>query len=136
MAAGQSFTYSFVAPGTYDYHCNYHSWMVGTVVVLKGIPSVKVSLPSGANTQGGAPGYAPDVITLVIGVNNSVTWTNDDSAPHTVTSSSVPTGASSFDSANMAAGATYTYIFTVPGTYQYHCNYHSWMVGTVKVIKG
>jgi plastocyanin len=36
----------------------------------------------------------------------------------------------------MNAGATYTYTFTVPGTYQYGCQYHSWMVGNVTVIQG
>ncbi|HUI01554.1 MAG TPA: cupredoxin domain-containing protein, partial [Nitrososphaerales archaeon] len=82
------------------------------------------------------PGYSPDKITLVLGVNATVTWSNDDSAPHTVTSTSVPSGASSFDSGNMNAGQAFTYTFTVAGTYQYKCDYHSWMTGTVTVVSG
>jgi plastocyanin len=138
MNAGEVYTYTFTTAGTYEYKCSYHSWMAGTVVVVagSGASGVKVSMPSGAASPNGAPGYAPDKITLVIGVNNTVTWSNDDNAPHTVSSSSVPSGASSFDSGNMNAGATYTYKFTVPGTYEYKCNYHSWMVGTVTVIQG
>jgi hypothetical protein len=76
-------------------------------------------------------------------VNNTVTWTNYDPAQHTVTSSSVPAGAASFDSGTLAAatiavmnpksGGTFTETFTVPGTYQFHCNFHSWMTGTVVV---
>jgi plastocyanin len=97
---------------------------------------VRISMPSGAGTgPSAAPGYAPDNVTLVIGVNNSVTWSNDDTVPHTVTSTSVPSGASSFDSGNMVAGAKFTETFTVPGTYQYHCSYHSWMTGTVTVVQ-
>jgi plastocyanin len=138
MNAGQTFTYNFTMPGTYDYNCQYHSWMVGTVVVVagSGATGVKVSMPKGAANPAGAPGYSPDKLTVVIGVNNTVTWSNDDTAPHTVTSTSVPSGAQSFNSGNMNAGATYTYMFTVPGTYQYGCQYHSWMVGNVTVIQG
>ncbi|MDA4123762.1 MAG: cupredoxin domain-containing protein, partial [Thaumarchaeota archaeon] len=142
LAVGASYSYTFTAPGTYTYHCNYHSWMKGTVVVKPGSSSssssasaLKVSIPVGAGNPSGAPGYAPDKITLVIGVNNTVTWTNDDgSVHHTVTSTSVPSGATGFNSGDMAGGATFTYTFTVPGTYQYDCVYHPWMTGTITVV--
>ena len=138
MAPGATFNFTFTAPGTYDYICSYHSWMKGTVVVVAGTGSsgVHVSIPSGASNPANTPGYSPDKITLVLGVNATVTWSNDDSAPHTVTSTSVPSGASSFDSGNMNAGQTFTYTFTVAGTYQYKCDYHSWMTGTVTVVSG
>ena len=98
---------------------------------------IKVSIPSGAGNPSGAPGYAPDKITVIIGVNNTVTWTNNDgTTDHTVTSTSVPIGASKFDSGNMGPGATFSYTFTTPGTYQYDCTYHSWMTGTVVVVAG
>jgi len=45
----------------------------------------------------------------------------------------VPSGAASFDSGNMNAGAKFSYTFTVAGTYTYYCQYHSWMQGTVIV---
>jgi len=136
LNAKQTFTYNFTMPGTYQYHCSYHSWMTGTVVVVAGVSAVKVSIPSGSGNPSNAPGFAPDKMTLVIGVNNTVTWSNDDSAAHTVTSSSVPTGAVAFNSGNMNAGMTFTYKFTVPGTYQYGCSYHSWMTGTITVVQG
>jgi plastocyanin len=136
LAAGASFSFNFTTPGTYTYHCNFHSWMSGTVVVVRGTPALKVSIPNGASNPSSAPGYTPAAITLVIGVNNTVVWTNHDSALHTVTSSSVPTGATSFDSGPIAAGTSFTFTFSVPGTYQYHCDYHSYMVGTVTVVQG
>jgi len=95
---------------------------------------VHVSMYSGAANPSNAPGYRPDNITLIIGINNTVTWTNDDSAAHTVSSTSVPACAT-FDSGNMNSGAVYTHSFGVPGTYQYDCRYHSWMTGTI-VVKG
>ncbi len=106
--------------------------------------TVPVAILNGAG--GGAndaPGYAPDSITVVIGVNNTVSWTNDDSVDHTVTSVSVPAGATAFDSGLLSPGAgmpwqtpkgeNFTQTFTVPGTYEYHCTQHAWMTGTVVV---
>lgn len=99
---------------------------------------VAVTIPQGAGAgPSAAPGYSPDNVTVIIGVNNTVVWTNGDTVnggtDHTVTSVSVPAGASSFDSGIMAAGTTFTQTFTVPGTYHYHCTLHSWMTGTVVV---
>jgi plastocyanin len=37
MSPGQTYSYTFAAPGTYTYHCTYHPWMVGTIVVV-GVP--------------------------------------------------------------------------------------------------
>ena len=81
-----------------------------------------------------APAKKPD-LTVVIGVNNTVIWTNEDIAPHTVTApSSAP---AHLDSGNIAqAGSSpdvYQYTFTVAGTYPYVCSYHSWMHGIVIV---
>lgn len=33
LAAGESWSYTFDEPGTYEYHCTPHPWMTGTVVV-------------------------------------------------------------------------------------------------------
>src|SRR2546428_12391919 len=61
---------------------------------------VHISLYSGAGNPSKSPGYSPDKVILINGVNNTVTWTNDDSAAHTVTSTSAPSCAS-FDSGNL-----------------------------------
>jgi plastocyanin len=94
--------------------------------------AIRISEYSGSSNSANPPGYTPDTITVVIGVNNSVTWTNDDTAAHTVTSTSASAGGC-LDSGNMGSGASYTYTFTAPGTYKYDCKYHSWMIGTVVV---
>lgn len=104
-----------------------------TSASVPSVAPVRLSITKGAGSRSGAPGYAPDSITLVIGVNNTVTWTNDDSVAHTVTSSSAP-NCGSFNSGNLNSGQTWTHAFTVPGTYQYYCKYHSWMTGTIVVV--
>ncbi len=93
----------------------------------KGGATVDVSIPAGTGSNN-AQNYSPGTITVVIGVNNTVKWSNMDSAVHTVTANG-----GSFDSGDIAAGGTYTHTFTTPGTYSYHCKYHSWMTGTVIV---
>ena len=92
--------------------------------------TVSVSIPKGVGSAQGL-NYAPAGVTVAKG--GKVTWTNNDPVPHTVTSTSVPSGATSFDSMNMNGNATYAVTFTVDGTYQYKCTYHPWMHGTVTV---
>lgn len=92
--------------------------------------TVTVNIPAGASNPSGAPGYSPDTLTVVIGVNNTVTFVNQDSAPHTVTAND-----SSFNSGNLNPGQSWTNTFTTPGTFGFHCIYHSWMKGTI-IVKG
>ncbi len=87
--------------------------------------------PPPGYTQGAKTtyGFSPDTVTVVMGVNNTVYWTNSDTAAHTATSDT----AGIFDSGILNSGGTYQYTFTTPGTYTYHCSLHSWMQGTVIV---
>ena len=101
---------------------------------------VNVTIPSGAGTpppnysagQKTTFGFMPDTITVVIGKNNTVFWTNDDASIHTATSDT----AGVFDTGNLNQGESAQFTFTTPGTYTYHCIYHSWMQGTVIVKSG
>jgi plastocyanin len=103
--------------------------------------TVVVSMPSGAGSgPSAAPGYAPDNVTVVIGINNTVEWTNNDTVAgkgtsHTVTPKTQPGAGNwpSTGSGNMLVNTTYSFTFTVPGTYTYYCTYHNWMTGTVVV---
>jgi plastocyanin len=107
-----------------------------------------------ANTSGGASGGAT-AVSITSGsssktdnafdpnpvkakVGGSVTWTNDDSTPHTVTSgqNSKPDG--KFDSSPglktlITPGQTFSHKFTEAGEYPYFCQLHPNMVGTVSV---
>jgi len=108
----------------------------GTVTSSATIPAaVDVQVPSGASdnqTSFGNLGFYPNAIRVVIGVNNTVVWTNNDAVMHTVTSLSIPTGAQAFNDV-LGPGSKYSLTFTVPGTYRYHCNIHPWMFGVIIV---
>jgi plastocyanin len=73
--------------------------------------------------------YSPDSIKVLVGVNNTVTWISHSLAYDTVTGVN-----GSFSSGQIAPGQAFTYTFSQPGTYQYHCIYHPWMVGYVTVL--
>ncbi len=75
-------------------------------------------------------GFAFNPATIEIGVGDSVTWTNNDGSPHTVTQS--PSG-SGFQSGPIASGGTFTQTFDAPGTFEYFCEFHANMTGTVVV---
>ncbi|MBI2648541.1 MAG: cupredoxin domain-containing protein [Thaumarchaeota archaeon] len=103
---------------------------IGFVQAKEGV----VAIPMGAATDQSSPGYLPAEMTVVIGVNSTVTWFNDDTAPHTVTPSTVPaSGNWSVGSGNMNHGQSYQFTFAAPGKYDYVCAYHAWMRGTVVV---
>jgi plastocyanin len=95
---------------------------------------VDVILPSGVGTNTSL-NFTPWTIRVMIGVNNTIIWTDHDSTPHTVTSVSVPSGEKQFDSGTLREGATFSTSLTVAGTYEYHCQYHpGWMKDTIVVI--
>ena len=76
--------------------------------------------------------FMPYEVTVDVG--GEVTWSNDDSAAHTVTAGSAadgPTGV--FDSSLFMAGATFSYTFDEEGEFPYFCMVHPWMQGIVTV---
>lgn len=70
--------------------------------------------------------YNPSNLTVKAGTN--VTWINQDSAIHDVTSDS-----GAFSSPDLNKGEKYTHNFTKPGEYPYHCDEHPSMTGKVIV---
>lgn len=70
--------------------------------------------------------FQPKTITIHVG--DLVTWTNNDTAAHTVTS----TG--NWDTGSFGSGASRSIRFIAPGTYAYFCLIHSIMFGSVVVL--
>jgi plastocyanin len=64
---------------------------------------------------------------LKVSIGTTVTWTNNDPTPHTITADD-----GSFDSGAIMAGATFSRAFDRPGTYSYHCMFHPSMQGKVE----
>ena len=94
--------------------------------------------PAGSDSGSAAPAtggsavslanYAFSPTSLTVAAGTTVTWTNNDTAAHTVTADD-----GSFDSGNLAPGATFTFTFATAGSVAYHCNYHPNMVATIVV---
>ncbi len=70
--------------------------------------------------------YAPAILSVPVGA--TVTWTNHDEEPHTVTSAT-----SAFTSRGLSNEETFAQTFTRPGTYTYFCALHPQMRATVVV---
>ncbi|MBI2849484.1 MAG: cupredoxin domain-containing protein [Chloroflexi bacterium] len=68
--------------------------------------------------------------TITVPVGATVTWTNRDLAPHTITSQTAL-----FDSGTMSRDATFSYTFKQDGTFEYFCDYHPLMTGKVVVTE-
>lgn len=72
-----------------------------------------------------------------VSVGGEVTWHNDDSVAHTVTSGTPSDGPNGiFDSSLFMAGSSFSYKFGEEGTYHYFCMVHPWMQGEVIVGQG
>ena len=95
------------------------------------------ALAAGALASQGAPAadagvqidqyaFLPQRITVKPGT--TVTWTNDDDAPHTIASS-----AKVFKSRPLDTGDKFSFTFTTPGTYAYICSVHPYMTGAIVV---
>jgi plastocyanin len=70
--------------------------------------------------------FGPNALTVKTGT--TVTWTNEDDIPHTVTSTTL-----AFKSAALDTGDKFSFKFTTPGTYKYFCSLHPHMTGTIVV---
>ena len=66
--------------------------------------------------------------TMVISAGQTITWTNNDSIPHTVTTTD-----GKLDSGNITPGNSYSHTFESSGEYSYYCTIHMGMTGSVTV---
>jgi len=74
-------------------------------------------------------GFQPNALSVKVGT--TVTWTNNDSAAHTVTSDT----AGIFDSGAINGGQTFQFTFSTAGTFTYHSTSDPSMTGTVTVTQ-
>lgn len=94
----------------------------------------KVTIAKGASTPGcdaKKTCYTPFETKVKKGTK--VTWTNGDTAAHTVTSGKKATSDGTFDSSLFGPGKTFSYTFSKAGSYDYFCMVHPWMTGKVTV---
>jgi len=126
--------------------------VIAGLLIFKGIPNSNQNngsnLGNGGNVDNGSnlsnggngdinpdvnsieiTGFAFSPSTLTIQAGDSVTWTNKDSAPHTITSDS----GTELNSQQFSNGNSYSHTFNTKGTYAYHCKLHSSMKGNIIV---
>lgn len=72
---------------------------------------------------------AYQVAHMQVRAGTTVTWTNQDSVPHSITFMNGMRG-----SGLLSQGQSFSYMFKTPGTYQYYCTVHPNMVATVTVV--
>jgi plastocyanin len=75
--------------------------------------------------------YKPEPLTVAVGTK--VTFTNEDSAPHTATSGQSPMGDGVFDTGTLKKGQSKAVKLTKAGTFAYYCAIHPFMKATVIV---
>ena len=108
-------------------------------------PVKAASNPIVINMADKPPFYTPAKVAIKVG--ETVRWVNGGETVHSVSTSaanaqnprdtSMPKGATAFDSGFIPPGGDYSYTFTVPGTYRYFCLPHekAGMVGMIVVKK-
>ncbi|MEO8138132.1 MAG: plastocyanin/azurin family copper-binding protein [Gemmatimonadota bacterium] len=97
-------------------------------------PDVTIRL--GAQTLGSSA-FSPNPLTISLATKQSVRWGNSDytggsyggsGVAHTVTADS-----GLFSSGQIQPRSAFSFTFTTPGTYTYHCSNHTSMVGSIVV---
>lgn len=90
-------------------------------------PSVTLSAKTGVVA---IKNYAFKPVSLTVKPGTRITWTNHDATAHTATADQ-----GSLDTGTINPGQSKTIDFNKPGTYTYHCAFHAFMTGTIKVAR-
>lgn len=101
------------------------------IVVQQQVPTVAqqpTDKSPGFSTSIRGMAFADPVIRIKAG--QQITWTNQDSVAHTVTSDQ-----GLWDSGNIEPGKSYSVTMDKPGQYSYHCSIHPFMTGTIIVTQ-
>lgn len=141
MNPGELATVTFDEPGVFPYSCQLHPVMTGTVEVRDEsgqVPSRSAASPqaspqatpaaSGQQASVSIINLAFDPAELEVSVGTTVIWTNDESIPHTVTSTD-----DAFGSDTMQVNDTFSHTFGETGSFDYICAIHPNMQGTITV---
>lgn len=132
-------------------------YIIGTVIVIAVVgviayvitqssatPAMDMSQETGDNQESESvdavqadkveiKGYAYSPLAITVKVGTKVTWTNQDSVKHTVTSDEE--APDKIDSGLFGKDESFSFTFDKAGTYQYFCQPHPYMKGTVIVTE-
>ena len=119
MDPGATFDFTFEAEGVHDYFCQFHSGMVGTVIV--GIPDSVVQ-----DIQIVDFAFSPDNVEVTVG--QYVRWINFGEMPHTSTEN-----LGLWDSGTLEPGDVFILHADSVGMFDYICSIHPAMTGMLTV---
>lgn len=97
-----------------------------------------ISMIPGSALEEQQDNFVPKLVNIQLGIDNLVTWVNDDDVAHTVTPDHrmEDSYSGSFGSTGVIMpGETYEFLFTEPHDVTYHCQPHPWMTGTLIITK-
>jgi plastocyanin len=98
--------------------------LAAAVACGKASPNAPSAMPVGVTIANGS--FSPN--STSIGVGTAVTWTNKDTAAHSVVADS-----GAFSSGSIAPNGQYSYTFPTAGTFNYHDGTNAGMTGVVIV---
>lgn len=104
---------------------------LGAVLALLALTFLAPGQASAASYRVAMQGYAFAPASLTVHVGDSVTWTNGDTAPHDVRTTSGPV---TIHSPMLDKGQSWTYTFTAAGSYGYYCTVHPDMTARITVL--
>jgi plastocyanin len=112
--------------------------LAGAIAITAACGSAAAPAAPAATAAAKAADVAIDVQAFKFPANTDVakgtkvTWTNKDSAAHTVTSGTRPNKDGKFDG-SLPGGGAFSFTFADAGVYSYYCSIHSSMNATITV---
>lgn len=100
------------------------------VLALLALPLLPPGQASAATYRVAMKGYAFAPSSLTVPAGSTVTWTNQDTAPHDVKTTSGPV---SIHSPMLSKGQSWSFTFTAAGSYGYYCTVHPDMTAGITV---
>lgn len=104
---------------------------LGAVLALLALLLLAPGQASATSYRVAMQGYAFAPASLTVHVGDTVTWTNGDTAPHDVKTTSGPVA---IHSPMLNKGQSWTYTFTAAGSYGYYCTVHPDMTARITVL--
>jgi plastocyanin len=120
------------------------SFLFVVIIVFADLTGCKSDSTSPAGGGGGGTPGANEVwmqsiaftpASKTIAVGTTITWTNKDNTTHTVTSGVPGAPDGLFNSGNLNNGGTFSFKFTVAGTFKYFCLIHGSMMTATMVVQ-
>jgi plastocyanin len=103
-----------------------------TTTTTPATPTTAATTPTTGGPGAGAAvtvqgfAFSPDDLTVSAGT--TVTWTNQDGFDHTTSADD-----DTWNGALSGGGGSFEFTFHTAGTFEYHCNIHPTMTGTITV---